>query len=84
MKANKAPEKIWLGKSTQNLMLFDPNSNTYVEYTRTDAFVEKTADYFNSQLYDWVSITNPDQRSCANVIPKKDFIEKFISYMKGE
>lgn len=41
MKANEAPEKIWLGKFTQNLMLFDPNSNTYVEYTRTDVFIEK-------------------------------------------
>ena len=46
MKAGEAPEKIWLGKFTQNLMLFDPNSNIYVEYTRTDVFIEKACEYW--------------------------------------
>ena len=55
-----------------------------IEYTRTDAFIRKIEDYLKSQLYDWVSITNTDQSSCANVISKEDFIEDFRNYMKGE
>lgn len=78
MKANEAPEKLYMN------WINYPLEEMQVEYTRTDAFIEKVADYFNSKLYDWVSITNPDQRSCANVIPKKGFIEDFINYMKGE
>ena len=54
------------------------------EINSTDAFNEKAEDYLNSLLYDWVYITNPDQMSCANIIPKKDFIEDFKNYMKGE
>ena len=54
------------------------------EINSTDAFNEKAEDYLNSLLYDWVYITNPDQMSCANIIPKKDFIENFRNYIKGE
>jgi len=46
MKANEAQEKIWLGKYTQNLMLSDPNSDTYVEYVRKDTFIEKACDAY--------------------------------------
>lgn len=53
------------------------------EINSTDTFIEKIENYLNSQLYDWVSITNPDQRSHPNVIPKKDFIDGFKNYMKG-
>ena len=54
------------------------------EINSTDVFIKKVENYLNSQLYDWVSVTNPDQMSCANIIPKKDFIEDFKNYMKGE
>ncbi len=72
MKANEAPEKIWLGKYTQNLMLSDPNSNTYVEYVRKDTFVEK-ADKFISSFF------HPDDTEL-----KKGILDKFHKYMKGE
>ena len=55
-----------------------------VEYTRTDAFIEKAVSYLNSKLYDWVQTTNPNQRSYANTIMKQDFIEDFRKYMEGE
>lgn len=86
-KVNEAPEKIYV--HVKNDKVTNTWNSTFIgvrdiEYTRTDAFIEKLESYLNSQLYDWVSITNPDQRSCANVIPKKDFIEDFRNYMKGE
>ena len=92
MKANEAPEKIYVVDATfPDYVYFDGSPiNTKkiddhdIEYTRTDAFIDKIENYLNSKLYDWVSITNLDQRSYANVIPKKDFIEDFINYMKGE
>jgi len=79
----EAPEKVWINKD-HAVYFQPPKSGEYLEYTRTDAFIEKAEDYLNSKLYDWVSITNPDQRSCTNVIPKKDFIDDFKNYMKGE
>lgn len=48
MKANEAQKKIWLGKYTQNLMLSDPNSNTYVEYVRKDTFVDKACEWLSN------------------------------------
>ena len=68
MKANEAPEKIWLGKYTQNLMLSDPNSNTYVEYVRKDTFVEKTEKWINEHTS----------------LSEKLVIENFRKYMEGE
>ena len=88
IKAN-APEKIYIGIVPSDLGNYKyttvgkdfPEAE---EYTHTDAFIEKAVSYLNSELYDWVQTTNPNQRSFANVIPKRDFIEDFINYMKGE
>ena len=83
MKANEVPEKIYVDNPNHDFWYRTKNSNS-IEYIRTDAFIKKVEDYLNSQLYDWVNVTNPDQMSCANIIPKKDFIDNFRNYMKGE
>jgi hypothetical protein len=73
MEVNEAPEKIWLGKYTQSLMLSNPNSNTYVEYVHKDAFIEKA--------WDWIE----DNMLSSNQQDKSRFYyEQFINYMKGE
>ena len=82
MKANEAPEKIYVHEASAPELT--ENLPYHIEYTRTDAFIEKVEDYLNSQLYDWVSVTNPDQRSHPNVIPKEDFIDGFKNYIKGK
>ena len=69
MKANEAPEKIWLGKYTQSLMLSNPNSNTYVEYVHKDAFIEKACEF-------WV-------KNQKGFVTYKDIVD-FKKYMKGE
>ena len=74
MEVNEAPEKIWLGKYTQSLMLSNPNSNTYVEYVHKDAFIEKALEFIRScTTYDGLGY----KAKCVN-------IEEFKNYMKGE
>lgn len=52
MKANEAPEKIYLnpllmedGESIVRRCTFERQRDSQIEYTRTDAFIEKAADY---------------------------------------
>ena len=90
----KAPETIYLATTDEvqnldNSFIGIAHNNPDdiiepIEYVRKDAFIEKIENYLNSKLYDWVRVTNPDQRSHPNVIPKKDFIEDIKNYMKGE
>ena len=48
MKANEAPDRLYLSKNIYSTYLYqvpDPDDETAVEYTRTDAFVEKAIKY---------------------------------------
>ena len=91
MKAN-APEKIYIFEHDfqhkDHKVMYGVNQDKdikgLIEYTRTDAFVEKAISYLNSKLYDWVQTTNPNQKSYANTIMKQDFINDFVNYIKGE
>lgn len=92
MKANEAPEKLYVNfhfmethpESHQPFVTKQGLNKYDIEYTRTDAFIEKTISYLSSHLYDWVQTLNPNQRSCSNTVTKKDFIEEFRKYMEGE
>ena len=79
MEANEAQEKIWLGKYTQNLMLSDPNSNTYVEYIRKDTFIEKACEWIKEHK----EIIETEDNGIMGWIPDY-FIEGFKNYMEGE
>ena len=88
MKANEAPEKIYIhpdigGREFLRPWLRRAANDESVEYTRTDTFIEKMARFLENKLYDRVEI----QVFCT-VIPsltsKKAFIEDFRKYMKGE
>ena len=46
MKPNKAPEKIWIDNLDEGFWFDSPSGNKSVEYTRTDAFIEKACDFF--------------------------------------
>ena len=41
MKANEAPEKIWMSNDTEAIWVTNPSSTRFIEYTRTDIFVKK-------------------------------------------
>ena len=86
MKASKAPEKIYLYPSDipdqeyeaeWGCMPWDENS---VEYTRTDVFIDKAAEWVENYLFE---IGYPDDwlRDSPNTINGKT---RFIQAMKGE
>jgi len=49
MKANKAPEKIWMSDDTEAIWVTNPCSTRFIEYTRTDAFIEKACEWLKSK-----------------------------------
>lgn len=69
MKANEAPERIYVHKSQYwGLMANEYNMTKYdIEYTRTDAFIEKAVVWISNNCY----------------IPHST-LESFKKYMKGE
>lgn len=69
MKANEAPEKIYL-----NWVNY-PLEEMQVEYTRTDAFIEKAVKWFRKIDYD---------DSIPPFETTEEFIEGFKKAMKGE
>ena len=78
MKANEAPEKLYLD-TTDNpdnvwLRAFRPPFNTCgVEYTRTDAFIEKAWDWIEDNLL------SSNQQDKSHL-----YLEQFKNHMKGE
>ena len=55
MKANEAPERLYLSKNIYSTFLYqvpDPDDETAVEYTRTDAFIEKACKKLEKCMYD--------------------------------
>lgn len=79
----QAPEKIYYAPYG-DMREDAPITDNDIKYVREDAFIEKAVSYLNSELYDWVQTTNPNQRSYANTIMKQDFIEDFVNYIKGK
>ena len=78
MKANETPEKIYLQEPTK--VRTERKYDNDVEYTRTDAFIEKAVK--------WIEEINNHHHimrysdSCEP--PLSEFTEWFKNYMKGE
>ena len=90
MKANEAPEKIYMTPSfgePDNVLLASfskshLNFHRDVEYTRTDAFFDKAAIWFNNNFiahdeYGVISVNH-------SFDTEEEMINDFINYMKGE
>lgn len=80
MKANEAPEKLYVDVSDNlsNSVLYgftEKCKDTDIEYTRTDAFIEKACSWFRRIDYD---------DSMPPFETTEEFIEGFKNYMKGE
>ena len=78
MKANEAPEKIYLYPSDRAGEEYedewgDRPWGDSVEYTRTDAFIEKAEEFLYKKL-------NNSEMECGNI---KVFINDFIKHIKG-
>ena len=93
MKANEAPEKIYLEKIypdngvLPNGLNYNQSSND-IEYVRKDVFIEKVCEYFHRGLEDTKVID--DYRNIlvrgiqASYTSVEEFIEDFKKYMEGE
>ena len=82
----KAPEKIYLypsdraGEEYEDEWGDKPWGEGYVEYTRTDAFIEKACEKLKKCMYDNLMFQGRLHRK--EVID--NFVETFKNYMKGE
>ena len=71
MKAN-APQKIYINSNIENrTWLIGKGDTSFIEYTRTDAFIEKALRQMISQ-------------GGINDALSREMIEDFRNYMKGE
>ena len=72
MKANEAPERLYLSETIYSTYLYqvpDPDDESAVEYTRTDAFVKKACSWLENNM--------------QGIVSGSIYIEDFKNYMKG-
>ena len=80
MKANEAPEKLYL--LSNGLISYCRNTDEDVEYTHTDAIIEKAEKFFTEkfEVEDYNDNIDIDGSPIFNY---GRFIEDFRKYMKG-
>ena len=82
MKAN-APERLYLSKNIYSTYLYqvpDPDDETAIEYTHTDAFIEKACDWIEDHIYEYLKMN----RTWNDPDYDTKLIRDFRKYMKGE
>ena len=85
MEANKAPEKIYIIPHTdysdrQIMNAFtEKEDSTDIEYTRTDAFIEKAYEFFDEHLWEYINVkANCDTFINIDVDKFKDDFKNYI------
>ena len=54
MKTNEAPEKIYINSDIEKrTWLIGKGDISFIEYTRTDAFIKKACDWLNNNVDDY-------------------------------
>ena len=77
----KAPEKLYLSKNIYSTYLYqvpDPDDDTAIEYTRTDAFIKKACVKLKKLMYDNLMFQGRLHRE--EVID--NFVEDFKKYIE--
>ena len=86
MKANEAPEKIYVhvraNKELGTTWHGKKITNGDIEYTRTDAFIEKACEFLDGCIPDYIDLKHANVDTFMNVDNKR-FIDEFRKYMKG-
>lgn len=76
MKANEVPEKIYINSNFENrTWVIGKGDISFIEYTRTDDFIDKACKYLEPIIFSMNLGDRPDTDK---------FIEDFKNYMKGE
>jgi hypothetical protein len=78
MKAMEAPEKVYL--LPNGLISYCRNTDEDVEYTSTDAFIEKAVKWLMDNIQDYTD----DGMGEHSFVLVQDLKEHFKNYMKGE
>ena len=89
MKANKAPEKIWIAVYGKDLSYewhsdseFEEKDHNDIEYIRKDVFIEKMCNLLDRMIWE---VTYEDlEGDSTQHHDKMEFIEDFKNYIKGE
>ena len=88
MKANGAPEKIYISPNSEESTYYVSNQyNRLIEYTRTDAFIEKVCDWLSDNLQTIVDVDCPSKHHVESIpvlgsITQTEFLEKFKEEIK--
>ena len=86
MKANEAPEKLYFGEFDKTGLEAYSNreSDNEVEYTRTDAFIEKALAYLNEKFYfnnDFYGVVSTNFNAMEELFEDfKKIYERRVSY----
>ena len=76
MKANEAPEKIYISPNSEESTYYVSNQyNRLIEYTRADAFIKKAIDWLEDNAIEYWG---------TEAVDNGMMIEDFKKYMKGE
>ena len=82
MKANEAPEKIYISTNSQDGTYYISNQyKRLIEYTRTDAFIEKALSWLKNYYRDYMH--NPTGKRLEAFFGG-DMCNDFEKYIKGE
>ena len=81
MKENGVPEKLYL--LPNGLISYCRNTDEDVEYTNTDAVVNKVVNFLNYKLDDVVATRVPGTL-IPHHVAKQELIDDLEKYMKGE
>jgi hypothetical protein len=80
MKTNGVPEKLYL--LSNGLISYCRNTDEDVEYTNTDAVVNKVVNFLNYKLDDVVATRVPGTL-IPHHVAKQELIDDLEKYMKG-
>lgn len=88
MKVNEAPEKIYISPKVFNIGEYATKVLTTkyidnVEYTRTDAFIEKALKFLDGCIPDYIELKHANVDTFMDVDNER-FIKDFINHIKGE
>ena len=88
MKANEAPEKIYITNFDIEALPKDEQLSEHwhevstqdadIEYTRTDAFIEKACEWLEIHTFSELNL------DFGHFLEIREFVDRFKDYMKGE
>ena len=80
----EAPERIYVSNYSSGLTYNWHNERLAVndiEYTRTDAFIEKACEFLDGVIYDYIELKHANVDTFIDVDNKR-FIDDFRNYME--